>query len=448
MRSRSVVQIGLALGWVLFGVSGQIASADESWTEKCRKLAGAPSEPGNRDGGTALDRIDPEQAVPACQRAVAEHASKVNFYRLGRALYKAQDYSGSVSSYLRAAGWEYAPAQNNLGAMYHNGKGVAQDDAEAARWYRKAAEQGYVIAQSNLGGMYYRGVGVGQDYVEAAQWYRKAAEQGHAGAQNNLGWMYENGRGVGQDHAQAARWYRKAAEQGEAYAQSNLGWAYENGQGVGQDYAEATRWYRKAAEQGEAHAQNNLGRMYEKGLGVPADSKKAAEYYSLASRSTDNEIAKRAREALDLLTGKSFPTVGYSNPEFFQAIYEGRTEGVRVSQVGFYLTAFLSMFTNADIRECRNVVGKATLYRIAGAGSADVLGQILGGLVQAHRSQGGSRDDLFGQGFSAGAGSFGGMMLSEASAQADAQLFYDRHGCNSAVANRFFGNISKFASQG
>jgi hypothetical protein len=33
-----------------------------------------------------------------------------------------------------------ASAQNLLGLMYQNGKGVPQDDAEAIRWYLKAAE--------------------------------------------------------------------------------------------------------------------------------------------------------------------------------------------------------------------------------------------------------------------------------------------------------------------
>jgi len=142
----------------------------------------------------------------------------------------------------------------------------------------------------------------------------------------------------------------------------------------------------------------------------------------------------------------AFPTQGYSNPAFFRAIYDGETQGMKVSQVGFYLTAFIKMFTNSDIPECQNVVSYETLLRIAGAGSMDVLQQIFGGLAQAHQG-GGGRDDMFGQGFAAGAGTFGGMILDEASAQTDAQTFYDRHGCDTAVANRFFGNVTEFARQ-
>jgi TPR repeat protein len=71
-----------------------------------------------------------------------------------------------------------AKAQDNLGWMYKNGRGVVQDDVEAVKWFRKAAEQGYPAAQDNLGWMYKNGRGVVQDDVEAVKWFRKAAEHG------------------------------------------------------------------------------------------------------------------------------------------------------------------------------------------------------------------------------------------------------------------------------
>ena len=46
-----------------------------------------------------------------------------------------------------------ALAQFNLGYMYHYGKGVLQDYAEAVKWYRLAADQGDALAQFNLGNM-------------------------------------------------------------------------------------------------------------------------------------------------------------------------------------------------------------------------------------------------------------------------------------------------------
>ena len=53
-------------------------------------------------------------------------------------------------------------------------------------WFRRAANQGFAKAQFNLGLMYYNGDGVAQDYKEAAAWFRKAADQGHADARAAL----------------------------------------------------------------------------------------------------------------------------------------------------------------------------------------------------------------------------------------------------------------------
>ena len=64
----------------------------------------------------------------------------------------------------------YAWAQND-------GRGVAEDFAEAARLFRLAAEQGIARSQTNLGNMYYLGQGVAQDDAEAVRLFRLAAKQ-------------------------------------------------------------------------------------------------------------------------------------------------------------------------------------------------------------------------------------------------------------------------------
>jgi TPR repeat protein len=85
--------------------------------------------------------------------------------------------------------------------MYEKGEGVSQSDVEAAKWYRKAAEQendsalnsltamcnrGSSVAQFNLGLMYEEGDGVAQDDDEAAKWFQQAADQGHKIAKSKL----------------------------------------------------------------------------------------------------------------------------------------------------------------------------------------------------------------------------------------------------------------------
>ncbi|MGH6920707.1 MAG: trypsin-like peptidase domain-containing protein, partial [Geminicoccaceae bacterium] len=79
-----------------------------------------------------------------------------------------------------------AMAQHNLGFMYANGRGVAQDDVEAVRWYWMAADQGLADAQHNLGLMYAYGTGIPQDDLLAYMWLNLAAARSPQGEQRKL----------------------------------------------------------------------------------------------------------------------------------------------------------------------------------------------------------------------------------------------------------------------
>jgi len=115
-----------------------------------------------------------------------------------------------------------ANAQNDLGWMYEQGKGVTKDFKEAMKWYRSAAEQGSPQAQYNLGVMYFEGHGTHSNFPEALKWYRMAASKGNAKAQYNLGFMYANGMGVPKDLSRGHMWWDLASKQGEAAAWANL----------------------------------------------------------------------------------------------------------------------------------------------------------------------------------------------------------------------------------
>ena len=79
-----------------------------------------------------------------------------------------------------------------------------------------------MLFRSNLGVMYCNGLGVAQDYSAAMKWYRMAADQGHAQAQGNLGIMYNGGQGVPQNTSEALRWLHKAQVQGEERAKQGI----------------------------------------------------------------------------------------------------------------------------------------------------------------------------------------------------------------------------------
>jgi hypothetical protein len=101
---------------------------------------------------------------------------------------------------------------------------------------------------TNLGSLYLNGLGVAQDYAKARELYERAADKGDALAMNNVGVLYENGLGVAQDYAKARELFEKAADKGSALAMRNLGLIYFHGQGVAQDYVKAREWLEKAAD--------------------------------------------------------------------------------------------------------------------------------------------------------------------------------------------------------
>lgn len=194
-----------------------------------------------------------------------------------------QNFTEAAVWYRKAVKQDYGRSQNNLGILYESGDGVSKDDKEAASLYRKAADQGLAAAQNSLAGMYYEGKGVAQSYAEAAQLYSKSAEQGNAGGQVGLGFLFETGKGTKQDYSEAVYWYRKAADQGFAEGQTSLGLMYSEGLGVSKDVAVAYSWFKKAADQGNVAAQCNVGQLLWTGQGVAQDHKQAAYWYRKAA---------------------------------------------------------------------------------------------------------------------------------------------------------------------
>ena len=105
-----------------------------------------------------------------------------------------------------AAGTAVAASIEDGQAAYNLG-----DYKMALEIWRPLAEQGNARAQNNLGVMYENGKGVPQNIPEAVKWYRLAAQQGYAGAQNNLGLIYAIGRGIQRDPLRAYMWFSLAA---------------------------------------------------------------------------------------------------------------------------------------------------------------------------------------------------------------------------------------------
>ena len=64
--------------------------------------------------------------------------------------YERQDYATALEKWRTLAEAGDAAAQNNLGVLYAEGQGVAQDYAQARTWFEKAAAQGHALVHARL----------------------------------------------------------------------------------------------------------------------------------------------------------------------------------------------------------------------------------------------------------------------------------------------------------
>ena len=134
----------------------------------------------------------------------------------------------------------------------------AKEYQEAFELLTQPAVNGNALAQTDLGWMYDNGLGVAQDYGKARTWFEMAAKQGNPSAEFNLGVMYAKGHGVDVDLSLAAKWYKMAADHGDTDAQFSLGKLYETGDGVVWDLDQARKLYQSAAKGGNEDAQHAL----------------------------------------------------------------------------------------------------------------------------------------------------------------------------------------------
>jgi uncharacterized protein len=132
----------------------------------------------------------------------------------GARYFQRADYPHALASWRPLAVQGNPVAQNNLGIMYLDGKGVQQNTSEAVRYLSLSAAAGSSLGQNNLGGLYRDGKGVPRDFGKAAQWFAASASQGNSAGMYNLGLMYEMGQGMKAEPFHAYMWYALAADVG------------------------------------------------------------------------------------------------------------------------------------------------------------------------------------------------------------------------------------------
>jgi len=130
----------------------------------------------------------------AAALAIGSLAANADPLQDGARYFQRADYNRALASWRPMAVQGNPVAQNNLGIMYLDGKGVPQNTSEAVRYLSLSAAAGSSLGQNNLGGLYRDGKGVPRDFGKAAQWFSASAAQGNSAGMYNLGLMYEMGR--------------------------------------------------------------------------------------------------------------------------------------------------------------------------------------------------------------------------------------------------------------
>ena len=117
----------------------------------CHALAASPSDPDRKGPGVSYAKLDGVRAATACQLAVKQAPKDGQlWFQYGRALEKANRVAEAFVAYQTGGNLGNAGADNNLGELYRDGKGVARDLYAAEVLFHNASVSGLDEATQNL----------------------------------------------------------------------------------------------------------------------------------------------------------------------------------------------------------------------------------------------------------------------------------------------------------
>ncbi|WP_120496037.1 SEL1-like repeat protein [Kiloniella sp. EL199] len=190
------------------------------------------------------------------------HIVKADDYLNGVTAFEQGDHALALSFWLPLAENGHGKAQYSLGKLYETPEyGSKPKYLEAIKWYEAAANQGVAAAQNNLGRLYAQGKGIKADRAKAVGYWRMASESNHPMAQYNLGLALFRGEGVAQNFERAVFWFHQSANNNVSGAQYALGEVYRLGLSVPVDNEVAEKWYRAAEKNGSRSAADRLAEI-------------------------------------------------------------------------------------------------------------------------------------------------------------------------------------------
>jgi len=210
---------------------------------------------------------------------------------------------------------------------------------------------------------------------------------------------------------------------------------------VPQDHGEAVKWWQKAADQGNVDAQAHLAN-------APAAGNQKIPELPWRFRPYGDEQVSRSLPQ-DYAAGADFSTNGYTDPAQMKEIYEGKFDSQSVPPAPIYAQEFMSMFVHGEQEECKSLVNPSSFAKITAIATKRMVQDLIPGLNQPtlempQQQHPRKLEDFFTQGWNMGSATMGRANQLTQRADSDAQLFYDRHGCQSEIAQRFFRNLNSW----
>jgi TPR repeat protein len=145
-----------------------------------------------------------------------------------------------------------------IGETYFNN----MDFNKAFIWFQKSAARNNYEAQNRLGELYYQGRGVTKDYELAYEWFVKTSEGKNIKAFRNIGLMHRRGHGKPQNNGWALHFYFQAVENGDIESMLDIGDIYCGWSA----WKLALIWYKRAADKGHKRARKQEKKMYAKNV--------------------------------------------------------------------------------------------------------------------------------------------------------------------------------------
>lgn len=189
----AVSMVGASFGLLGAALAGAAAGANEEQRERAFTK-------------TLVARCG-EEAFLSYFTAKAEKGDSDAAAWLGHAYRHNKDWPQAIRWYQAALEDDNAEAETELGTIYFEGNGVAQDRAQAMQLWQRAASHKVREAQRRLGLAYLQD----QNYAKAHEYLEDAARQRDAEGAYALAGLYEQGLGVSRSDELAFRWYSIAA---------------------------------------------------------------------------------------------------------------------------------------------------------------------------------------------------------------------------------------------